>query len=416
MRDDEIRQRCDELGVLARQVRVLGSLSWDDHTVHDFLESHRNGNPILPEPRPVASELSAVRAGLDELQRGLDTADPMGAFVAKTARSYERAAAMLDAAGKPEFARLSSELYHHPRDRVVGTELTHVELARQILALTDELRSSIAGEESLVCLTAEAVRDALAARINNVFPEGSLSIVVDPTLASKAAASGTRVRIRGGASFSAADVDQLTEHEIFVHSATQQNGKAQPFLTALSLGAPRTTATQEGLATFAELMTGSMDLSRLRRIALRVEAVDRALSGADFIEIFQFFLEQGQSEDESVRSALRVFRGGDVRGRVAFTKDCVYLPGLVAVHTFVRSAIAEGQPRLPLRLFAGRLTIGDAIALGPEFESGRIVPGAIRPSWISDPRRVAASLAFQVAVNGLRLGRRTLRELAAAGE
>ena len=36
------------------------------------------------------------------------------------------------------------------------------------------------------------------------------------------------------------------------------------------LGAPRTTRTQEGLATFAEIITGAIDISRLRRIALRV--------------------------------------------------------------------------------------------------------------------------------------------------
>ena len=45
----------------------------------------------------------------------------------------------------------------------------------------------------------------------------------------------------------------------------------------MSLGSPRTTKTQEGLATFAELITSSIDLARLRRIALRIPAVHMGL-------------------------------------------------------------------------------------------------------------------------------------------
>lgn len=409
--NEAIADRCRALSGLAREVHVLGALSWPDETVQRFLEGHRLGKTALPEPSTRPTDLSSVRVGLDDVCLRCDMADPLEAFISRTARSYERAAAMLESVGTPAFTALSRELYQHPRAPVVGANLDHLSLARHVLSLTDELRSTLSGEEDRVCLTAEAVRDDLQDRVAGIFPKGSLSVVVDSNLASKAAASGRRVRIRGQTCFSAADVDQLAEHEIFVHSATQRNGEAQPILTALGLGAPRTTATQEGLATFSELMTGAMDLSRLRRIALRVEAVDRALCGADFVEVFRFFCEAGQSDDESARSAMRIFRGGDVRGGVAFTKDCVYLPGLVAVHTFFRSAIAEGRPDLIERLFVGRLSIGDVIQLESAFDDGRIVRGEICPAWVSDPRRIAATLAFSVAVNGLRLGKRALADL-----
>ena len=36
-----------------------------------------------------------------------------------------------------------------------------------------------------------------------------------------------------------------------------------------------------------------------------------------------------------------MFRGGDVRGKVAFTKDAAYLEGLLLVQTFLRKAIAD---------------------------------------------------------------------------
>ena len=59
-------------------------------------------------------------------------------------------------------------------------------------------------------------------------------------------------------------------------------------LNCLGLGAPRTTRNQEGIAVLAELITNSIDISRLRLIALRVMAVQGALDGADFIDIFRF--------------------------------------------------------------------------------------------------------------------------------
>ena len=80
-------------------------------------------------------------------------------------------------------------------------------------------------------------------------------------------------------------------------------------LPSLALSSPRITATQEGLATFAEQITGSIDIERMKRISLRIEAVAMALDGADFIEVFRYFLDAGQSRSDSFTSAQRVFRG-----------------------------------------------------------------------------------------------------------
>jgi hypothetical protein len=96
-----------------------------------------------------------------------------------------------------------------------------------------------------------------------------------------------------------------------------------------------------------------MDIARLRRIALRVLMVGKALAGADIIEVFQGFLEAGQTEVESYRSAARVFRGGDVRGGVCFTKDGAYLEGVFQIQ-LVHPPRAAGRARhlLPM-LFVG---------------------------------------------------------------
>ena len=52
--------------------------------------------------------------------------------------------------------------------------------------------------------------------------------------------------------------------------------------------------------------------------------------------VYRFFLEAGQSDTDSFSSTQRVFRGVPVTGGAAFTKDTVYLHGLLSVHTFFR--------------------------------------------------------------------------------
>ena len=190
------------------------------------------------------------------------------------------------------------------------------------------------------------------------------------------------MRIRAQTCFSELDVVQLIEHEGFVHAGTALNGRAQPYLTCMGLSAPRTTLTQEGLATLAELTTRTIDIARLRRLALRTVAIQRALDGADYLDVFRFFIASGQSEDESAHSAMRIFRGGDVRGGVVFTKDVVYLCGLTAVHTFLRNAIAERRPHLVRRLFAGRVALPDVHRLESACASARR-PASASSTWCS---------------------------------
>jgi hypothetical protein len=153
----------------------------------------------------------------------------------------------------------------------------------------------------------------------------------------------------------------------------------------------------------AELITNSIDITRLRRIALRVLAVKQAIDGADFIQVFKFFLNAGQTEEESFRSTQRIFRGGDMRGGIAFTKDAVYLQGMLEVHTFMRLAIRDNRPSLIRNLFAGRLTMADALRLDPMFESGWLHPPVYLPHWASDMRRLSAMIAFSAVIANIDL-------------
>lgn len=303
----------------------------------------------------------------------------------------------------PDFTRYSTKIYGRPDTIYKLHDKSAVDGAQYFLQITDELLGNARFPETITDISAKDFASWLKSEVDEFFEHDAIEVVLDQHMASKALAGATRIRIRGSAVFSQLDKDQLLYHEAFVHTATMLNGRKQPNLKSLGLGAPRTTRTQEGIAVMAELITNAIDITRLRRIALRVLAVKQALDGADFIEVFKFFLEAGQTEEESVRSTQRIFRGTDMKGGIAFTKDAVYLQGLLEVHTFMRVAIRDNNPGLIRNLFSGRLTMADALRLDPLVESGWLIPPVYLPTWASDMRRLAALLTFSVFIHNVKL-------------
>lgn len=403
---------CDRaLARIGRRIRVLRAIDWPVELEERFLSAWKRGQPELPSPPTQPQKLTEETTALEALMRGIDRGHPIGNWLFKTAWSYRVAALMLAGIGTPEFTRCSTLLYGRPDFRYRSQDVTNADSAEEMLAITDEMIGHRLLPEVPFDIPAELFAARLRERIGSIFNHDDVQVVLDPALSSKATASSKRIALRATALFSERDLEQLTQHEAFTHTLTALNGRHQPYLKMLGLGAPRTTRTQEGLATFAEIITGAIDISRLRRLALRVVMVKRALEGADFIEVFRRFLEAGQSEVESYRSAARVFRGGDVRGRVCFTKDGAYLEGVMLIHVFIRKALQEGRADLLPMLFAGRLTTADVISLAPFRESGLIAAPVYIPPWARDPQRVLSTMAFSAAAQRLRLDKFDLQRL-----
>ncbi|HVJ38149.1 MAG TPA: tyrosine/phenylalanine carboxypeptidase domain-containing protein, partial [Stenotrophomonas sp.] len=268
---------------LGSKIRVLGALAWPVEMEARFLDSWRAGKPEMPAPPSQPVDHAATMAALDEIMRKLDRGHPIGDWLYKTAWSYRIAAEMLASVGTPRFTECSMLLYGHPSTKYRSQETTTLQAADSMLAITDQLIDSRYVPQVPYDIHATDFAVRLRARIDPFFTDDPVQVVLDAALASKAAAGSKVIRIRADAMFSELDLDQLVEHEAFIHSATLLNGKRQPWLRCLGVGAPRTTRTQEGLATFSEIITGAMDINRLRRLALRVLRLQEGLSGADFI-------------------------------------------------------------------------------------------------------------------------------------
>ncbi|MDX1405095.1 MAG: flavohemoglobin expression-modulating QEGLA motif protein [Woeseiaceae bacterium] len=387
----------------SKKIRVLSTLSWPIGVGEKFLEGWRKGSPALPELKLQPPDIGDSLETLDGIASECDQDDPVEKFLFESATSYANAGRMLLNVGTRDFTKYSEKVYGRPDFVYESQGLSAVDGAKFLLEVTDNLLDSEHIQSPEADISAAEFSEWLKSRVVEFFKHDSVEVVIDETISAKALAGATRIRLRSSALFSQLDKDQLLQHEAFVHTATQLNGRKQTNLKSLGLGAPRTTRTQEGIAVLAELITNSIDISRLRRVALRVIAVKNALDGADFVDLFQFFLNAGQSETESVQSAQRVFRGGAVEGGVVFTKDGVYLQGLLEVHTLLRVAIRDNKPNLVSNLFAGRLTIADAVRLDPLFQSGWLVPPVYIPGWASDLQRLAASMAYSAFISNIKL-------------
>jgi len=387
-----------------RGLRVLEAVSWPAQAQSDFLDGWRRGAPVMPVIEYRKQDFTGVRAELDAVDQQLDTTHPIGRYIHLTCASWRTATRLLDAAGTADVTEQSIKLFGRPASRLPGEDSpTNLEAAQHFISLANELDQELSGLEPAYVLSAERVREELQEQIDSFFGRDVIRVELDPNLIAKAAASSTRIRLRTNTGFTEYDRNQLLMHEAFVHTLTGLNGREQPVLGSLARGSPRTTATQEGLATLSEMMSGAMDIERMKRISLRIVAIDMALKGADFIDVFRFFVGQGQSDVDSFSSAQRIFRGVPTSGGAAFTKDTVYLHGLLSVHTFFRWCLRNRKLVLARQLFAGKMALEDVFEFESSHDNGMVVAPRFLPPWIQRANGLAGMLAFSLFVNKIRL-------------
>lgn len=402
MLDEKLIAINKEVFELSSQVKILGPLGWPQSAEDRFLDGWKKGKVDLPEIKYKKVDYADVISGLDNCIKKIPGQSPAEIITLRSAQSALQAARMIESVGTRDFMKYSIEIYGKPGDLMPGTQVTNIDAANHFVEIADKFTALADDTTYDVCFSSQVMKEHLEKNIGECFGGAGPKVEVVDGLMSKATAGGKRVRLRANTSYTEYDLDQLLMHEVFVHSLTSINGYGQD-LKCLAVGPPRTTKTQEGLATFSELISGTIDLARLKRIALRVLAVDMALSGASFIEVFRFFLEQGQSEQESFRSSARIFRGGYPDQTIVFTKDSVYLDGLIKVHTFFLWAMQSHRVDYLEALFCGRMDLADIPLLVQMIESGEVKPPKFHPPWFRRIHGLGGILAFSLLANDISL-------------
>lgn len=393
--DDAERDRvviaCRRLHAAEQPVRVLRHIAWPEQVKREFFDRGGTELPVVDyapfDPGPTGEALAEAR-------RQIVGDGPVAAWLRRVAASIETGARMLAATGTAAFFEQSSALYGAPGQSIGGEGAAPLDLAQRFEELLATMLHVDLGAPPPACHLASAVADALRRGMEPVLGADAPVVEVVDHLSANALAGPRRIRIRREACFTDKDAAQLLQHEAMVHVVTSLNGRAQVHLPILGASHPGTTRIQEGLAVFAEFITGAMDLDRFRRLAARVTAIQMAVDGADFLDVFRFFLERTDSPDQSFESARRVFRGGVITGGAPFTKDVVYLDGLLRVHTFLEEAVRAGRADCIRLLFAGKLAVADLPALCELAGAGLCLPPRFLPPWAADLRGLLTHLAY----------------------
>jgi len=399
---DKLSQAATALWRAERPLRVLRTVAWGPEVAQGFFAA---GAKNLPEVSYTAIDPDEPLQGVAAARALVQGSSPVHAWLKRVANTIETTARLLATVGTQEFHQHSVTLFGEPKRPFLDGVNTPLDLAIRM----DEVLSEFDHCDLIVdgtppSLPVEELKAQIELGVKQLFGDRAPIIEIVDDLSAKAVAGANRIRLRRNALFSDLDAIQLLHHEAFIHICTSINGKAQTRFPILGAGHPGTTRTQEGLAVFAELAERAMDPLRMHRLADRVFAIQMAIDGADFLELYRYFLKRAGNEFEAFENARRVVRGGVVSGGAPFTKDGVYLEGLLRVHNYLRVVVKAGDVRLIRALFIGKLDLEDMPAILMLDDAGLLEKAQFLPPWIHDLRPLVTYLTYSRFLNQIDLG------------
>ena len=385
------------------QLPVLKTLAWDRTIADEFFKKKEKW---LPTPKYQNLDVITVFELVNSARKLIAGSSPVHAWLQRFADITETTAALLTSVGTAQFYEYSCMLYGSSNTPIADGKRSASELAQRINTLLSVFDEGCIRLEPPESLTAHELKSQLDAVLPTYFGLEAPEILITANVSSKAAAGREYIKLREDATFSDLDVTQLLQHEALIHIATGKNGRAQIHFPLLGESFPGNARTQEGLAVFAEFISGSLDPHRFKRLADRVIAIRMAEQGANFIELYEFFREASASDKpfDAFESAYRVVRGGLVEGGGPFTKDTVYLGGLVEVHSYLRAAVQTGDTEYIRLLFVGKIDLGDLEAMKILLEEKIISQPRFMPPWAKDLRYLLSYLAYSTFLNEINLG------------
>ncbi|HSP28582.1 MAG TPA: flavohemoglobin expression-modulating QEGLA motif protein [Ilumatobacteraceae bacterium] len=388
---DRYRSAAQILHDVAKPMRVLSALAWPAELRDQFLAE---GAQRLPEPTYDTVDPTTVIDGVDAVRRILRPGHVVDDWLGREAEAVESTALMLASRGTPAFHAYSRRLYGVPSQPLRYDPATPLDLAHRVHEAIGELHDAALLRPVLRTRTGAEVAAFIEDAVHDHFGDDAPEVVLVDELSANATASTSRIKIRRDAKFTQKDAAQLLNHEAFIHVATGLNGRAQTDIPILAIGHPGTTRTQEGLAVYSEYVSGTLGMDRLRRLADRIVAVQMVIDGADFIELYRWFLERSGDPEQAFESTRRIFRGAPMTGGAPFTKDCSYLSGYLGIATLIRAAFRAGRADTIGLLFAGKLDLFAIPALAELRRLGLVRPARFAPPWATDPGWILSHLTL----------------------
>lgn len=409
-----VRTLSDRIVAAQTPIRILDAVKWDDSIRQAFLKAKGTELPQVDrawyQGRPLGFDAAEVKLEFQNIERDvtrqLGQFNPVGQIMRRMCREYRMVVRMLEARGTEDFGLISQELYGAASDAFHAGDPTLSDLGLMLSDYLDKIDNRGDLKDEAKDLNAKQAVALLQGRLNKVFGEAEETIRVFESdgIVADAAAGADYIKLRADAMFNERDVRALEVHEGLVHVGTTLNGQSQPICTFLSKGPPSSTVTQEGLAILMEVIAFASYPSRLRKLTNRTRAIHMVEEGADFLQVFAFFREQGFSMEDSYGNASRVFRGSTPTG-LPFTKDLSYLKGFIMVYNYIQLAVRKGKlEQVPL-LFCGKTTLEDMRTLRQLVDQGLVAPPKYLPEQFRDMNALSAWMCFSNFLNHLSLDR-----------
>jgi uncharacterized protein (TIGR02421 family) len=407
-----LRELSDRLVQAQAPIRILDAVKWDESIQKAFFAAGCRKLPPVDrayyDDRPLGFDPHAKRREFHELEREivrrLGQFNPVSQIMRRMCREYQMVVRLLEARGTPEFCSITQELYGSASDVFHAGDPTVADLGVMMSDALSHIDQRKLLPDAPRTITGEDAIGILQQKLSEAFSihDHKVRVILSDGILADAAAGSDYLRIRKEAVFNERDLRIFEVHEGWVHIGTTLNGESQPYCTFLSKGPPSATVTQEGLAVLMEIFTFSSHPDRLRKVTNRIHGVDMAERGADFLQVFDFFREQGYDEQESYSLVTRVFRGSTPNGG-PFTKDLAYSRGFIMVYNYIQLAVRKGMlDRIPL-LFCGKTTLDDMRKLAQLAEEGIVMRPRFLPPPIADLSALSAWMCYSNFLNRLNL-------------
>jgi uncharacterized protein (TIGR02421 family) len=408
-----VRALSDRLVEAQRPIRILDAIKWDDDAERAFFaQGCRELPPITreyyqrrPLPFDPAQKLTEFHLIERDVRRQLGEFNAPGQIMTRMCQEYREVVHLLTHRGTRAFAEISERLYGSSSDSFHAGDPNLVDLGHMMSDILDNLSHETIFGHCDETLDAGQTVLSLATRLQDYFQDAAVHVKLSDGIVADAAAGSDYIKIRGDARFTTRQVRLLEVHEGWVHLGTTLNGQNQPVCTFLSKGPPSSTITQEGLAVITEIFAFASHPGRVRRLTNRIEGVALAESGANFLEVYRYFLQEGYDPHESYQHTMRIFRGSLPEGCGPFTKDLCYSKGFVLIYNYIRLAVSRGMVRRVPLLFCGKTTLADIKTLAQLVDEGLVVPPRFVPPQFSDLHALSAWMCYANFLNRLSLKR-----------
>ncbi len=409
-----IRELSERIVEAQKPIRVLDAIKWGGKIKEQFFKDqfkklpvidtayYLERNPLQFDPLKKIEEFHEIDRAI---RRKLGQYSGVGSIMQRMCREYSRVVELLLARGTPKFTEISQELYGSSEDAFHIGAPTLKDLATLVTNTLANIKDQVTTKADDKVFTSEEAVKILSERLGAYFADRThVRVELSDGILADASAGAERIKIHEGLMFSEREIRVFEIHEGWVHLGTTLNGMSQPVCTFLSKGPPSSTITQEGLGIIAEVFTFSSYPGRLKRLTNRITAVNMAEDGADFLDVFNFYREQGLDEDESYHYATRVFRGSTPDGG-PFTKDLSYSKGFILIYNYIRLAVQRGLvSQIPL-LFLGKTTLEDVHILSDLVDEEIVTPPQYVPPQFQDIAALSAWMCYSLFLNKLDLQR-----------